>query len=785
MRSAICSLLALAALTSAAFAAPHSVPLVRDGRALATIVTAAEPTVAANFAALELQAHVRRITGATLPLTSDGVRVDGPRVLVGESRATRALGLRAAALGSQEYLVRFAPQTVVLLGRDATDRRLAEGFGRAPGKYGRAWQCDGRNSVLSLADARFSDEQGTLEAWVWLPAAQQAGKHGTILRMDGGGPWTYHIIQRDMDSSRLSYATYDGQSVRAVASPPLAEGWHHVVGTHSLASGKSELFVDGTSVGTAPYVRTTCRGVPLNVGGLPGETGVGNPFRGLIDEVRVTSDVRPPTGAAGPYTADSATTVLLHCDEERGEPTNAVGGGGLTAPLPGLYEDRGTLDATYEFLERYCNVRWYAPTDLGTVTPHQATLTVRGEGLRTRPAMVHRSITPTPLYLPGPPETAAARDVQLWKLRMRLGGQPFWVCHSFGSYFSTYLKDHPDWFAQRKDGQAPQQPCYTSPGFIAQVVADARACFDANGDVYPLVPMDNNAWCQCPRCQAELGDDDKDNQQFTCGKASNYIFGFVNKVAREVHKTHPGKWIGALAYWEYAYYPTKLRVEPNVIVQPCLHVRNWWAPGMEANDRRVLDEWRAKEPARPLYLWLYYNFPALNAQNADWNYFPGYFAHRVVQQMAWYHERGVRGLFMEHSSEFGGSYLMDQLEFYVTLKLACDPSLDGNKLIDEFFTRYYGAAARPMQALYEGLEQAYSSPASYPVEIRQSGAHQHQTKQLAWGSLGTPARLEQLGRLMAEAKAAARTDEEKQRVALFEQGQWQYVLEGRRKYEAR
>ena len=684
-------------VVSAAWAAgPFSVSLARGGRPAATIVIAREPSVAASFAAVELQAHVAKISGATLPIVSDDTPVSGPRLLVGESAATRALHLSPRTLKYQEYLVRFAPDTVVLLGRDASRVVKDGGFTRAEGRFGKAWQLDGQRSVLSVAGPGFDDAVGSLEAWIWMPAEVQPNKHGTILRLDGDDPWTYHIVQRDMNSSSISYTTYDGSAGHGIASPPLTEGWHHVLATHDLGAGKTELFIDGRSVGTAPYVRTTCRRATLNVGGLSSDSGAaGNPFRGLIDEVRLSKVVRrvAADGGGGPYTLDAATAVLLHYDEAEGLPRNAAGPTALSAPLPGLFEDRGTLDAVYEFLERFCNVRWYAPTDIGTVCPTAATLTVRGSEVRRAPAMIHRWITPTRLYLPGPPDGPSDRETLTWKLRMRIGGQPFWVCHSFGGYYDLYLKDHPDWFARTSPetpvapggpgGPQPPQMCYTNPEFIARVVQDARDYFDgkgappgaaAQGEVYGLVPMDNNSWCKCARCQAELNAGQADNLQFNNGKASDYIFGFVNKVAREVRKTHPDKWIGALAYSDYAYYPERFKIEPNVVVQTCLHTRNWWCPSMEANDRKVLDSFRREDPARPLYLWLYYCFPALNARYGDWPYFPGYFAHSVVKQMSWYRSRGVRGIFMEHSSEFGQSYLMDQLEFYVTLKLACDPT---------------------------------------------------------------------------------------------------------------
>ena len=110
---------------------------------------------------------------------------------------------------------------------------------------------------------------------------------------------------------------------------------------------------------------------------------------------------------------------------------------------------------------------------------------------------------------------------------------------------------------------------------------------------------------------------------------------------------------------------------------------------------------------------------------------------------------------------------------------------DGNKLIEEFFSRYYGAAAGPMRRLYEGIEETFSNPRNYPPEIQTSPGHQHQTEALAWGSLGTEARMAEFGRLMAAARAAARTPEERQRVAMFETGQWQYLEAGRKRYVER
>jgi hypothetical protein len=181
---------------------------------------------------------------------------------------------------------------------------------------------------------------------------------------------------------------------------------------------------------------------------------------------------------------------------------------------------------------------------------------------------------------------------------------------------------------------------------------------------------------------------------------------------------------------------------------------------------------------RPVYLWLYYCFPALQARYDGYRTFPGFFARTVLRQMPMYHRAGIRGMFIEHSSEFDQSHLGDVPELYLTLKLADDPKLDGQAAYEEFFRLFYGSAAAPMRRLYEAVEDTYSHPDAYPDKIKTSPGHQHQTRELAWGSLGTPERMAAFARHMADAKRLARTDLERTRVGWFETGIWRPMSEG-------
>jgi len=99
--------------------------VVFDGRGTevtrATIVLAEKPTKSARLAAAELQYHIELITGHRMPVENEPAEVSGTRILVGASKSTEKLGLPGRPFGRQEYLIRFYPDTVVLMGRDKED----------------------------------------------------------------------------------------------------------------------------------------------------------------------------------------------------------------------------------------------------------------------------------------------------------------------------------------------------------------------------------------------------------------------------------------------------------------------------------------------------------------------------------------------------------------------------------------------------------------------------------------------------------------------------------------
>ena len=134
------------------------------------------------------------------------------------------------------------------------------------GEFNGAQQFTGGDAV-SVPDCGFNDNVGSLECWVDFTGTG-GNEQGTILRVEGSSPTTYHLIER-INGNGVGYVVYDGTNTYAVYSTSTTlTGWHSILATHSITTGTIQLFIDGVSQGTAPYTTaTTCA-----CGKLPGDT---------------------------------------------------------------------------------------------------------------------------------------------------------------------------------------------------------------------------------------------------------------------------------------------------------------------------------------------------------------------------------------------------------------------------------------------------------------------------------------------------------------------------------
>ncbi len=403
----------------------------------------------------------------------------------------------------------------------------------------------------------------------------------------------------------------------------------------------------------------------------------------------------------------------------------------LEFPWRVYFKAWGSLYAVDAFLERVCGVRWYLPGEIGEVAPKTPSLRAAGLDLRLRPWTKCRIIGGAAawdlfdFYAPGrdPKKQVSRRDMLLWWLRTKMGGEPWQVNHSVYSYYERFAESHPDWFADGKPAKGAHL-CYTHPGFIAQHAQDARDFFDgklptmyftktsqvlAAGDYYPAVPIDSSSgWCGCSRCKALLDvsqpiPENVPGAEFFNGRYSEYVWTFVNAVAKEVRKTHPDKWISAIAYARYFLPPRNVVLEPNISVCITKQAMLYSSPASKKYFDDTVRDWHRR--VGELYIWEYY----LNQYFSRFCAFPWITPRLLGQDIGFLKSQGVVGKFVEISAwkSRRSNMAEDLLPAYVTMKMLADDSLKADDILDEHYRLFYGPAAAPMKAFFEKFEDAW------------------------------------------------------------------------------
>lgn len=175
---------------------------------------------------------------------------------------------------------------------------IAGTIGYGDGRFGKCLQLStGDSGVVASAVSTNTNLPGdfTIEAWI----KPTAGNGAVLNRFDVDSRGTGWQIYLD-SNGKLSFYHYSGAGSYPIpsAGPDLRDGnWHHVAATRTGTTVR--LFVDGVLVGTGhtgiSYTSTIARlSIGYQVQGM-----ARYPFRGGIDDVRITKGVAR-------YTADFA-----------------------------------------------------------------------------------------------------------------------------------------------------------------------------------------------------------------------------------------------------------------------------------------------------------------------------------------------------------------------------------------------------------------------------------------------------------------------------------------------
>ncbi len=375
-------------------------------------------------------------------------------------------------------------------------------------------------------------------------------------------------------------------------------------------------------------------------------------------------------------------------------------------------DERGSLNAVYEFL-RMQGVRWYVPDPIGEIVPEKKSIALPEIDKTVRPDFAMRFPYQ---YFRMFSHEGTTRDELLWQLRLGLSQAPEVMGehemaggHGINHVHSRneIKKTHPEYFAlfgdKRETGPYAGAPCLSSEGLFQQNVKYVRAMFDLyDAPMVSVMPEDGyGTLCQCELCKGKGTPERGWN-----GQLSDYVWDYVNRVGKEVYKTHPNKKISCLAYGSYELPPLKIdKLSPNIVVGIAQGRTNFHDPEKFNNAVALRKSWLAKLPDdhAPIWIWEYYLH---NRPRSPYGSIPVFFPHTIAKDL-----RSLKGIsigdFLEMSREQqkGISELaVDHLNLYVTARLWWNADENVDAVLNEYYTLFYGPAAKEMKTFIEYSE---------------------------------------------------------------------------------
>jgi hypothetical protein len=390
-----------------------------------------------------------------------------------------------------------------------------------------------------------------------------------------------------------------------------------------------------------------------------------------------------------------------------------------------MTDDAGTFNAVNEFL-RGLGCRWFAPGEIGEVVPKMANLPLPQLNRTVKPDFGLRRF----VYYT---QHTGIGDRALWNLRLgvnfgaEIAGFPQ-LCHGmkFVIKREEMKQAHPGMYLLingRRDTtfKGDGVPNLLSPMLFEKQVKHVRAMFDHfqepmhNIDLvdgYGGLQGDDPAW------RAQLTP-----QRGWSGTMSDHVFGYLNRVAQEVHRSHPDRLVSALAYSAYTQAPEKIgKLSPNLVLIDVHHRQEFWEES-KWNERK---QWRAdwlQKLAPGRYISWDFSTNARPEQAGR----PVYYTKQISRDL-----RELKGISLGEQVEiyahptsqepsFGYHDLaIEHFNLYVTARLYWDADQDVDAMLADYCTNYYGPAAEAMKAFIAHAEANWMHMSTDAAKIGES-----------------------------------------------------------------
>ncbi|TWU03647.1 DUF4838 domain-containing protein [Neorhodopirellula pilleata] len=384
-----------------------------------------------------------------------------------------------------------------------------------------------------------------------------------------------------------------------------------------------------------------------------------------------------------------------------GKPDGAITQPKETLDIWGL-DERGSFNAVCGYL-RKLGARWYLPGELGEVLPTMATIPL---------SQIDETVQPDfPLRQFNFRFSTAGPETSMWVMRLGLrNDERLQIAHGISTMTNhqAVFDAHPDWFAiyggktDFKPGDSKCQVCYSNEELFDETVRWARALLDTyNFETVSIMPPDGyTAICQCEKCKGK--DSPERNER---GLLSDHVWDFVNRVAKEIAKSHPKAKVLNCAYGVYTLPPLNIdKLEPNV--QVCIvggrrPINKSGAKGQGESSPEALRAAWLKKTDNPLL-----NFENYPFTDRGW-YLPSFAAGSIADSI--HATKGISAgedIWLSVSRDFGNKDIgLNHFLVYFTARMywgGRDAHVDA--MMREYCTLFYGPAEYEMLAFFAYCE---------------------------------------------------------------------------------
>lgn len=360
----------------------------------------------------------------------------------------------------------------------------------------------------------------------------------------------------------------------------------------------------------------------------------------------------------------------------------------------------GTLSAVCELLERSLGVRFYWPDELGTIVPHNDTLSVPSDlTVEQQPRFALRRLR----YGPGYKDHTAEEASGAWGRRLRLGcSRPYRFYHAWWQILDVAdwaRRGHPEYAAlvsgerqtwYGKEMERRTQVCTSNPDVQAIFVDYVKRSKDLMVSISPNDGYGN--YCQCDTCRSlDSGRTIPDGKQAGQRDLSDRLLTFYNTIAQR-----SGRVVGGYAYNDGIEPPLRVTPHPNVYVSVALN--NAYLAGRageSARAARIYGGWGRLDPKTTAYDIFYVDLKM----------------ERTIAPLVEDAERRIR-LFDESGLAGAQLYIAPEMELggadaYVAARMLWDPKVDARAIRAAYYRDLYGEAGEIVSRLYDRAARSW------------------------------------------------------------------------------